>query len=142
MSIENHVSLTGNIGNEPEARFSQGGTAITKVSLATTNKRKDKDGNMKEDVSWHRVTFFGRLAEVASEYLRKGSKVQVVGSIRYGQYEKEGVTHYTTDIIADHMMMLSPKPEGGERQRNERPQQQPQRQVPPMDDFADDDINF
>jgi len=141
MSIENHVSLTGNIGNDPDARFTGSGTAITKVSLATTNKRKDKDGNVKEEVSWHRVTFFGRLAEVAGEYLRKGSKVQVVGSIRYGQYEKDGVTHYSTDIIADHMMMLSPKQEGSERQKPERPQQ-PQRQAPPMDDFQDDPLNW
>lgn len=141
MSIENHVSLTGNIGNDPDVKFTQGGTTITKVSLATTNKRKDKDGNLKEEVSWHRVTFFGRLADIAGEYLRKGSKVQVVGSIRYGQYEKEGVTHYSTDIIADHMMMLSPKQEEG--QRSERPQQQqPQRQAPPMDDFQDDPLNW
>lgn len=143
MSIENFVSLTGNLGNEVDTKYTQGGTAIAKISLATTSKRKDKDGNVKEETSWHRVVFFGRLAEVAAEYLRKGSKIQINGTLRYGEYtDGEGIKRYSTDIIADHMLMLSAKQESGERQqRQERPAQQ-QRQAPPMDDFADDDREF
>lgn len=143
MSIENFVSLTGNLGNEVDTKYTQGGTAIAKISLATTSKRKDKDGNVKEETSWHRVVFFGRLAEVAAEYLRKGSKIQINGTLRYGEYtDGEGIKRYSTDIIADHMLMLSAKQESGERQqRQERPAQQ-QRQAPPMNDFADDDREF
>ena len=71
----NKAILLGNLGNDPETRYSQGGMAITKVSLATTESRKDKDGNRQEKTSWHRVTFFGKLGEIAAEYLRKGSQV-------------------------------------------------------------------
>ena len=146
MSIENHVQLIGNLGDDPNTRYTQGGMAVTKISLATTSRRKDRDGNSKEETSWHRVTFFGKLGEIAGEYLRKGSSVAVQGSIRYGSYEKDGVTHYTTDIIADQMKMLGggrEREEGGATQRQAPARRAPQQsQTPPMDDFADDDIPF
>ena len=142
MSIENEVRLIGNLGNDPETKYTQGGMAITRISLATTSRRKDKDGNAKEETQWHRVVFFGKLAEIAGEYLRKGSKVAISGSIRYDKYtDKDGVDRYSTDIIADHMKMLDGKREGNE---SPKPQRQPNRpaQQAPIDDFADDDIPF
>lgn len=133
----NKVILVGNLGNDPETKYSQGGMAITRISLATTSVRKDKDGNQQEDTQWHRVVFFGKLAEIAGEYLRKGSQCYVEGSIRYDKYEKDGVEKYTTDIIGDQMQMLGHR-EGGERPQSSRPQRQaPQK---PADDFADDDL--
>lgn len=102
----NRVTLVGNLGQDPEVRYSQSGAAITTVSVATSESWKDKDGELQERTEWHRVKFFGRLAEVAGEYLKKGARVYIEGSLRYGSYEKEGVTHYTTDIVAQEMLML------------------------------------
>jgi single-strand DNA-binding protein len=144
MSIENSVSLIGNLGNDPETRYTQGGVTVTKISLATTSKRKNREGEMVEETQWHKVTFFGKLGDIAAEYLRKGSAVAVQGSIRYGKYDKDGVTHYTTDIIADQMKMLGGRPEGERTERAPR-EQRPSTQrsaPPPVDDFNDDDIPF
>lgn len=154
----NKVILVGNLGNDPETKYTQGGMAITRISLATTSVRKDRDGNQQERTEWHRVVFFGKLAEIAGEYLRKGSQVYVEGSLRYDKYTgQDGVEKYSTDIVADEMQMLGGRGEGGgggggmERsqrpQRQEYSQQAPRRQAPaqqpaPMDDFADDDIPF
>ena len=158
----NKVILVGNLGNDPETKYTQGGMAVTKASLATTSVRKDKEGNTQERTEWHRVTFFGKLGEIAGEYLRKGSQVYVEGSIRYDKYTgQDGVERYTTDIIADEMQMLGGRSEGGGG-GTERPARAPressggsgsggggaQRQQPaagnppPMDDFSDDDIPF
>jgi single-strand DNA-binding protein len=110
----NKVILVGNLGNDPETKYTQGGMAVTKVSLATTSVRKDKEGNTQERTEWHRVTFFGKLGEIAGEYLRKGSQVYVEGSIRYDKYTgQDGVEKYTTDIIADEMQMMGGRSEGG-----------------------------
>jgi single-strand DNA-binding protein len=110
----NKVILVGNLGNDPETKYTQGGMAVTKASLATTSVRKDKEGNTQERTEWHRVTFFGKLGEIAGEYLRKGSQVYVEGSIRYDKYTgQDGVEKYTTDIIADEMQMLGGRSEGG-----------------------------
>ncbi len=150
----NKVILVGNLGNDPDIKYTQGGMAITKISLATTSVRKDKDGNQQERTEWHRVTFFGKLGEIAGEYLRKGSQCYIEGSIRYDKYtDKEGVEKYSTDIIADEMQMLGGRGEGrGDApDRSERPtrsappQRQgnaPQSRQAPVDDFADDDIPF
>ena len=153
----NKVILVGNLGNDPETRYTQGGMAITRISLATTSVRKDKDGNQQERTEWHRVVFFGKLGEIAGEYLRKGSSVYVEGSIRYDKYTgQDGVEKYSTDIIADEMQMLGGRGEGGapgaggDRPQRSAPAQRqdsaPRRQAPaqqaPMDDFADDDIPF
>jgi single-strand DNA-binding protein len=106
--------------------------------------RKNKDGEQIEETQWHRVTFFGKLGEIAGEYLRKGSQCYVEGSIRYDKYtDKEGVEKYSTDIIADEMQMLGGKPVAESGERRERPQREPApHQAPPADDFADDDIPF
>ena len=110
----NKAILVGNLGNDPEVKYTQGGMAITKVSLATTSVRKDKDGNQQETTQWHRVTFFGKLGEIAGEYLKKGSQVYVEGEIRYDKYTgQDGVEKYSTDIVANEMQMLGGKSEGG-----------------------------
>ncbi len=110
----NKVILVGNLGNDPDVKYTQGGMAITRISLATTSVRKDKDGNQQERTEWHRVVFFGKLGEIAGEYLRKGSSVYVEGSLRYDKYTgQDGVEKYSTDIIADEMQMLGGRGEGG-----------------------------
>ncbi len=118
----NKVILVGNLGNDPETRYSQSGAAITTISVATSESWKDKDGNPQERTEWHRVKFFGRLAEIAGEYLKKGRQVYIEGSLRTEKYtDKSGVEKYSTDIIANEMQMLGGNPgmggggEGGER---------------------------
>ncbi|MCW0365889.1 MULTISPECIES: single-stranded DNA-binding protein [Xanthomonas] len=110
----NKVILVGNLGNDPDIKYTQAGMAITRISLATTSVRKDRDGNQQERTEWHRVVFFGKLGEIAGEYLRKGSSVYVEGSIRYDKYTgQDGVEKYSTDIVADEMQMLGGRGEGG-----------------------------
>jgi single-strand DNA-binding protein len=125
----NKVILVGNLGNDPETKYTQGGMAVTKISLATTSVRKDKEGNTQERTEWHRVTFFGKLGEIAGEYLRKGSQVYVEGSIRYDKYTgQDGVEKYFTDIIADEMQMLGGRAEGGGGGGSERPARAPRQE--------------
>ncbi len=152
----NKVILVGNLGNDPETKYTQGGMAICTLSLATTTVRKDKDGQQVEKTEWHRVKLFGKLGEIAGEYLKKGRQVYIEGRIEYGSYEKDGVKHYTTDILADDMQMLGggdargEHSGGGDRSQRSAPAQrrEPQaaRPAPKVtehaDDFADDDIPF
>jgi len=110
----NKVILVGNLGNDPEVKYTQGGMAVTRISLATTSVRKDRDGNQQESTQWHRVVFFGKLAEIAGEYLKKGRQVYVEGEIRYDKFTgQDGQERYTTDIVANEMQMLG----GGDGQR-------------------------
>lgn len=159
----NKVILVGNLGNDPETKYTQGGMAITKVSLATTSVRKDREGKTQENTQWHRVTFFGKLGEIVAEYLRKGSQVYVEGEIRYDKYTgQDGVEKYFTEIVANEMQMLGGAGGGGgeggsgsarsrdrgdqgdhgghgggqDRPQSSRPSQQPD------NGFPDDDIPF
>jgi single-strand DNA-binding protein len=110
----NKVILVGNLGNDPDTKYTQGGMAVTRISLATTSVRNDKDGNKQERTEWHRVVFFGKLGEIAGEYLRKGSQCYVEGEIRYDKYTgQDGVEKYTTDIVANEMQMLGGRGDGG-----------------------------
>jgi single-strand DNA-binding protein len=114
----NKVILVGNLGNDPEVRYSQSGSAITTISVATSESWKDKNGEQQERTEWHRVKFFGRLAEIAGEYLKKGRQVYIEGSLRTEKYtDKSGVEKYATDIIANEMQMLGGMGEGGGGQR-------------------------
>ena len=109
----NKVILVGNLGNDPETRFLPSGGAVTNVSVATSSTWKDKSGEQQERTEWHRVVFFNRLAEIAGEYLRKGSKVYVEGSLRTNKWQdKDGNDRYTTEIIANEMQMLDSKGSG------------------------------
>jgi single-strand DNA-binding protein len=104
----NKVILIGNLGNDPETRYMPSGGAVTNISLATSESWKDKQtGQPQERTEWHRVVFFNRLAEIAGEYLRKGSKVYVEGSLRTRKWQdKSGQDKYTTEIVASEMQML------------------------------------
>lgn len=104
----NKVILVGNLGNDPETRYMPNGNAVTNVSLATSESWKDKQsGQMQERTEWHRVVFFNRLAEIAGEYLKKGSKVYVEGSLRTRKWQDQnGNDRYTTEIVASEMQML------------------------------------
>jgi single-strand DNA-binding protein len=154
----NKVILVGNLGNDPETKYTQGGMAICTLSLATTSTRKDKDGQQIEKTEWHRVKLFGKLGEIAQEYLRKGAQVYIEGSIRYDKFTgQDGVEKYFTDIVADEMQMLGGRSEGrsdsGDRPARSTGAPAPRREAPvsrsaapqagaAADDFADDDIPF
>jgi len=104
----NKVILVGNVGGDPETRYMPSGSAVTNLTIATNETWKDKQtGEKKERTEWHRVAMFNRLAEIAAEYLRKGSQVYIEGKIRTRKWQdKEGQDRYTTEIIADEMQML------------------------------------
>ena len=107
----NKVILVGNLGNDPEVRYAPISSAVTTISVATSESWKDKQtGELQDRTEWHRVVFFGRLAEVAGEYLRKGAKVYIEGSIRTRKWQdKSGQDRYTTEIVANDMQMLDSK---------------------------------
>ena len=111
----NKVILVGNLGADPETRYTAGGSAITNIRLATSENWKDKQtGENQERTEWHRVTLFGRLGEIAGEYLKKGRQVYIEGSLRTNKYtDKEGVERFSTDIVANEMQMLGGGGEGG-----------------------------
>ena len=148
----NKVILVGNLGNDPETRFLPSGGAVTNVSLATSRAWKDKNtGQAQEHTEWHRVVFFNRLAEIAGEYLKKGSKVYVEGSLRTNKWQdKDGNDRYTTEIIANEMQMLDGKGSAGDftpsyNQGSQASSEQSSTQVTHIDnamDNFDDDIPF
>jgi single-strand DNA-binding protein len=117
MASVNKVIIVGNLGADPETRYLPSGEAVTNIRVATTDRWKDKQsGETKEATEWHRIAFFGRLAEVAGEYLKKGSQVYVEGSIRTRKWQdKEGQDRYSTEIRADTLQMLGRREGGGER---------------------------
>jgi single-strand DNA-binding protein len=107
MASVNKVIIIGNLGRDPETRYMPDGGAITNISVATTDKWKDKNGEMQEKTEWHRVAFFGKLAEIAAEYLKKGSQVYVEGRLQTRKWQdKEGQDKYMTEIVANQMQML------------------------------------
>ncbi|MDP2109962.1 MAG: single-stranded DNA-binding protein [Thiobacillus sp.] len=114
MASVNKVILVGNLGRDPDMRYLPSGEAVANLAIATTDKFKNKAGEMVEQTEWHRVSFFGRTAEVCGQYLKKGSQVYVEGSIRTRKYtDKEGVEKYATEIRGDRMQMLGSKGGGG-----------------------------
>jgi len=117
----NKVILIGNLGNDPETRATQSGAAVTNITVATSESWKDKQtGNLEERVEWNRVVFFGRLAEIAGEYLRKGSKVYIEGSLRTRKWQdQQGQDRYATEIVAKEMQMLDSK-QSGEYQQHQQ----------------------
>jgi len=111
----NKVILIGNLGKDPEVKALPTGSAVTTITLATSESWKDKQtGQQQERTEWHRVVFYNRLAEIAGEYLRKGSKAYIEGKLRTRKWQdKSGVDHYTTEVIAENMQMLDGKQTGG-----------------------------
>jgi single-strand DNA-binding protein len=120
MASVNKVIIVGNLGADPETRYLPSGDAVSNIRLATTDRYKDKaSGEMKEATEWHRVAFFGRLAEIVNEYLKKGSSVYIEGRIRTRKWtDQAGVEKYSTEIVADQMQMLGGRPSG---ERSDRP---------------------
>ncbi len=117
----NKVILIGTLGKDPEVRYTQGGSTIATASLATNESWKDKNGEKQERTEWHRIKFFGKLAEIAGEYLKKGGQVYIEGALRTEKYtDKQGVERYTTDIIADQMQMLGGRMDGDRGDRAPR----------------------
>ncbi|MCU7796644.1 MAG: single-stranded DNA-binding protein [Candidatus Thiodiazotropha sp. (ex Semelilucina semeliformis)] len=144
----NKVILIGNLGKDPETRYMPSGGAVTNVTLATSESWKDKNtGEQQERTEWHRVVFFNRLGEIAGEYLKKGSKVYVEGSLRTRKWQgQDGQDRYTTEIVGSEMQMLDSR--GGstsydapQSQSAPRPQSSPAPAAMPDNDF-DDDIPF
>ena len=156
MASVNKVILVGNLGRDPETRYMPDGAAITNVSVATSFQWKDKaSGEKKEETEWHRIAFFGRLAEIAGEYLKKGSQVYVEGRLRTRKWQdKEGQDRYTTEIVADRMQMLGSRAGAGEpRERAARaarrraagaaePRPRPAKKPAGKFDDMEDDIPF
>ncbi len=145
----NKVILIGNLGADPEVRYSPSGAAVTNIRLATSESWRDKQtGEMNERTEWHRVVFFGKLAEIAGEYLRKGSKVYVEGRLQTRKWQgQDGQDRYTTEIVANEMQMLDGRGEGGgsggggDRSRN-TPRPEQSESAPADDGGFDDDIPF
>ena len=142
----NKVQIIGHLGKDPEVRCMPSGAAICNVTVATSRQWKDKtSGDKVEETEWHRVTFFERLAEVAGEYLKKGSSVYIEGRLKTRKYtDKDGVEKYSTEIVANEMLMLSRRDEGEQaappRQAAARPAA---RQAPKQaDDWPADDLPF
>jgi single-strand DNA-binding protein len=121
----NKAILVGNLGADPEKRHTQGGAQVTTFSVATTERFKNKAGEMQENTEWHRIVTWNRLADICGEYLRKGSKVYIEGKIQTRSWEHEGVKRYTTEIVAREMKMLSARNEssGNSGQNNEWPEE-------------------
>jgi single-strand DNA-binding protein len=144
----NKVILVGNLGNDPEVKYMPNGNAVANVSIATTESWKDKQtGEQKDRTEWHRVVFFRRLAEIAGEYLKKGSQVYVEGKLQTRKWQdKNGADHYTTEIIVNDMQMLGGRG-GGSAEFAAAPAGRPSAKAPApaavtaADDF-DDDIPF
>ena len=114
MASLNKVMLIGNLGKDPEVRYTAGGTAVASFSLATSEKFKGKSGEWEEKTEWHNITLWARLAEIAGEYLSKGKTVYIEGRLQTRKWQdKEGKDRYTTEIVGEKMQMLSGKGEGG-----------------------------
>lgn len=145
----NKAIIVGNVGQDPEVRYMPSGSAVAEVSVATSEQWKDKQsGEKQERTEWHRVTFFGRLAEIVGEYVRKGSQIYVEGSIRTEKWQdKQGQDRYTTKIIANEMQMLGGRSGGSTGFQQDVPSQAPAQSAPaaaPAGSSADfdDDIPF
>lgn len=142
----NQVNLIGTLGRDPDVRYMPSGSAVANIAIATNETWKDKEtGEKKERTDWHNLTFFGKLAEIAQQYLNKGDRIHVRGKLRTDMYEKEGQKHYATKIHVEDMLMLSP-PKNGQTGAEQAQRPAAQRAEPAQaamaDDGFDDDIPF
>jgi single-strand DNA-binding protein len=114
MASVNKVILLGNLGRDPETRYTTGGDAVTNLNIATSEQWKDKNGEKQERTEWHRVVLFGRQAEIAGEYLKKGRSVYIEGRLQTRKYtDKDGVEKYSTEIVGDRMQLIGSGRDGG-----------------------------
>ena len=143
MASINKVILIGNLGRDPELRYLASGDAVANLALATTDKYKDKNGEPQEQTEWHRVSFFGRVAEICGQYLTKGSQIYVEGSLRTRKYtDKQGVEKYATEIRGDQMRMLGSAPQRAPERHAEMPRSSPPAPAQQGFDTLEDDIPF
>jgi len=143
MASVNKVQIIGNCGRDPETRFNASGLCITNLAVATSYKSKDKDtGEQKEHTEWHRISFFGKLAEIVGQYVKKGSSIYVEGRLQTRKYtDKDGIEKYATDIVAEQMQMLGGRQDGGETaQQPARPASHTPANPKQNDDIPWDDI--
>jgi single-strand DNA-binding protein len=128
----NKVILVGNLGKDPEMRYTPGGLAVCNFSLATTEKKKDKEGKLQEKTEWHKVVVFDKLAEICGQYLSKGKQIYIEGKIQTRAWDdKAGVKRYTTEIVANTMQMLGHKDSGAVAQSSSS--EEPPTEAPPSD---------
>jgi len=136
----NKVILVGNLGRDPEIRYTPSGMAVANFSVATTEKWKDKQsGEMQERTEWHRIVAWGRLGEICGEYLAKGRQVYIEGKLQTRQWEKDGVTRYTTEVVASEMKMLGSKTQGDGYKPAEKSSSAQEYSGPPLAGSQDDD---
>lgn len=122
MASVNKAIILGNVGKDPETRYVADGSAVTNLSIATSEQWKDKSGEKQEKVEWHRVVFFGKVAEIAGQYLKKGSSCYVEGKIVTRKWtDKEGQDRYSTEIVGDRLQLLGGKPQGDTQQEAQKP---------------------
>ena len=142
----NKVILVGNLGQDPEVKYTAGGDAVTTLSLATSDSWKDKDtGENQERTEWHRVVLWRRLAEIAGEYLKKGSKVYIEGQLQTRKWEQEGQTRYTTEIVGRDMQFLDSKgssENGGSSVERQESKTKEELSEIPSSEIDDEDIPF
>ena len=141
----NKVQIIGRVGKDPEVRYATNGDAIANFTVATSERYKDKQtGEAVEKTEWHNVSAFRRLGEIVGEYVRKGSLIYIEGKIQTRKYDKDGVTHYATGIVASEMKMLGSKDGGQQQQGQPRPQNKPAPSQSSGSGFndMDDDIPF
>lgn len=144
MSSLNKVMIIGNLGQDPELKAMPNGEAVVNISVATTDRWKDKDGNKQERTEWHRIVAFRRTAEVINEYLHKGSKVFIEGRLRTRKWQDKetGKDRYSTEIICDHLVMLDSKPKDGQHDHKKEAAGENAKPEPQPNYFPDDDIPF
>lgn len=136
MASVNKVILVGNLGRDPEMRYAPSGDAITNFSIATTDSWKDKNGQKQERTEWHRISMFGKLAEIAGEYLKKGSTCYVEGRLQTREWQdKEGNKRQTTEVVADRMQMLGGR---STEPSSPHPSRSTEQQNDPMEDLESD----
>ena len=141
MASVNKIHLLGHAGRDAEVRYLPSGKAMASFSLATSSRRKDKDGNAVEDTQWHRVQMFDKLAEIAGEYIKKGKPVYIEGRIKYGKYtNKDGVEQNTCDIVATEMQLLGGRDEGQQQAPRAAPRPAPAKPAGSGFDDIDQDI--
>ena len=149
----NKVIIMGNLGQDPDTRYMPSGSAVTQISVATNRSWKDKDsGEQKDETSWHRCVAYGKTAEIIAEHFTKGRKILIEGRLKYGSYEKDGVTRYTADIVIDRFEFVEkregnrpPHPANRDKDQDGLPPQSrtdADDSAPPQQDDFDDDIPF
>lgn len=141
MAINKFIGI-GNLGRDPEFRATAEGTSVANISIAITEKYKDKQGNQKENTEWVNVVFFGKLADIAAQYLKKGSQVYIEGKLKTDKYEKNGETKYSTKVVAEKLQMLGNMDRKSKQSKDDDEEAHQHNRRDAEQDSFDDDIPF